>query len=148
MSRELNGRQGRVFVKILQLLCVHMPLCGQDNDQVTDKQRPLVLKKQVLSIVLRLPELPPLSQIIQKALTIRVVTHLPKNIFIKTMNYLFGQLNNNSAVFCIATYATHVNNDVSKHILFDQLNNNLAVFCIATYAIHVNNYVSKLSLYF
>ena len=32
------------FVKILQLLSVHMPPCGQDNDQVTDKERPLVLK--------------------------------------------------------------------------------------------------------
>jgi len=28
-------------------------------------------------------------------------------------------LNNNLAVFCIATYATHVNNDVTKHVLFD-----------------------------
>jgi hypothetical protein len=77
MSKELNGREGRVFVKIMQLLCVHMPSCGQDNDQVTDKERPLVLKKQVLSIGLRLPELPPLSQIIQKTLTIRVITLLP-----------------------------------------------------------------------
>ena len=52
-------------------------------------------------------------------------------------------LDNNLAVFCIATYAIHVNNDVFKHVLFDQLNNNLAVFGIATYAIHVNNDVSK-----
>jgi hypothetical protein len=33
-----------------------------------------------------------------------------------------------------------VNNDVSKHILFDWFDNNLAVFCIATYATHVNNF--------
>ena len=46
-------------------------------------------------------------------------------------------------MFCIATYATQVNNEVSKHILFNKLNNNLAMFCIATYAIHVNNDVSK-----
>jgi len=54
-------------------------------------------------------------------------------------------LDNNLAVFCIVTYATHVNNDVSKHILFDYkwLNNNLTKFCIATYATHVNNDVSK-----
>ena len=36
-----------------------------------------------------------------------------------------------------------MNNDISKHILFDKLNNNLAVFCTATYVTHVNNDVSK-----
>jgi hypothetical protein len=38
---------------------------------------------------------------------------------------------NNLPVCCISTYATHVNNDVSKHILFDWFDNNLAVCCIA-----------------
>ena len=46
-------------------------------------------------------------------------------------------------MFCIAIYATHVNNDVSKHILVDWFDSNLAVFLIATYATHVNNDVSK-----
>jgi hypothetical protein len=41
------------------------------------------------------------------------------------------------SVFCTATYGTHVNNDVSKHILFDWFDNNLALFWIATYATHV-----------
>jgi hypothetical protein len=41
------------------------------------------------------------------------------------------------------TYATHVNNDVSKHLLFDWFGNNLAVFCIATYATHVHNDIYK-----
>jgi hypothetical protein len=50
----------------------------------------------------------------------------------------------NLAVFCLATYATHVNNDVSKHILFDWFDNILAVFCIATYATHVNNASSQI----
>ena len=42
-------------------------------------------------------------------------------------------------MFCIATYATHVNNDVSKHILFYRFDNNLAVCCLAAYATHVDN---------
>ena len=46
-------------------------------------------------------------------------------------------------MFCTATYATHVKNDVSKHILFYWFDNNLAVCCIAIYATHVNNDVSK-----
>jgi hypothetical protein len=36
---------------------------------------------------------------------------------------LFDWFDNNLAVCCIATYAKHVNNDVSKHILFDWFDN-------------------------
>jgi hypothetical protein len=72
---------------------------------------------------------------------------------------LFDWFDNNLAVFWIATYATHVNNDVSKHILFDWLDNDCtfeSLRCpllayvvnplqhlakLLSYWIHLNNYI-------